>query len=347
MPSQSVQALQQLEAAISSIHLRASDDLSQFKEMVHKTRPSLDLRIRCASQSGLPPYFHQSFVGDNGHQERYKTAESPYPRINKNDRSDHRIRRCSGTIGHLIIYGNFNLQSFYKNIISIFEKRPQDPLVVELLHWWNERVPGLIPTNKRKRGGKHKDGANDSSDDEAAKEMLGLLREGGAPKGSSSPDTSNEESREETRGQDSELPAPRSSPPCQAAPQSGSRSRQPASTSQPPGPRSRSPLPCQTTPTSRTRSQQSASTSQQLATRFRSPLPRQAIPQSETASNNSQRGRAVENLLADPSQLLPSLDATAAPWTISDRSRLRSPTAKASHSRPFHVVKSDLHAFEN
>ncbi|KAG6903512.1 hypothetical protein DXG01_000527, partial [Tephrocybe rancida] len=37
-----------------------------------------------------------------------------------------------------IIYGNFSLQSFYKNSISIFEKRPQDPLVVELLHWWNE-----------------------------------------------------------------------------------------------------------------------------------------------------------------------------------------------------------------
>ncbi|KAG6906098.1 hypothetical protein DXG01_015939 [Tephrocybe rancida] len=79
-----------------------------------------------------------------------------------------------------IIVGNFNLQKFYNNIVRIFEECPKDPYVVELLLWWNEQVPGLIPTNKRKRGRKHQDGADDSSDDEAVKEMLGLLWGGGA-----------------------------------------------------------------------------------------------------------------------------------------------------------------------
>ncbi|KAG6838977.1 hypothetical protein H0H87_001956, partial [Tephrocybe sp. NHM501043] len=71
--------------------------------------------------------------------------------------------------------GNFNLRSFYNNIVSIFKKHPQDDFVVETLEWWNKQVPGLAPTNKQKQGQRQQDGADDSSDDEVVKEMLSLF----------------------------------------------------------------------------------------------------------------------------------------------------------------------------
>ena len=32
----------------------------------------------------------------------------------------------------------FNLHLFYDNIVTMFEKNPEDPWVIETLEWWNE-----------------------------------------------------------------------------------------------------------------------------------------------------------------------------------------------------------------
>ncbi|KAG6835577.1 hypothetical protein H0H93_016837 [Arthromyces matolae] len=72
--------------------------------------------------------------------------------------------------------GNFNLWRFFENIVAIFEDDPDDPWVVDTLEWWDQNVPDLVDTKKRKRCRREAIKLDDPEDDEAVDEMREAMR---------------------------------------------------------------------------------------------------------------------------------------------------------------------------
>lgn len=65
---------------------------------------------------------------------------------------------------------NFYQDAFFKNIVKLFEAKPQHRWVKETLAWWNQQVPGLTRRSGKRKRAEKKSGQH-SSDEEAVNEV--------------------------------------------------------------------------------------------------------------------------------------------------------------------------------